>query len=382
MSRIPSTSALRYGRLGRLAAVGLAAVLLLAAATALLTARSTGQATSEMRTRLFAAQQFEAGSDLLHREQALLIRILTERSPAAWQGFQAVQREVAAMRRVVMQDSDAAQLAQAKQLFALHDRMVVQVAAVYRESDPQRYKTEADSALQLIEVIQTQMEEADDEELEQTARTLDQMARTERLSLWGALTVVAVGSVLAALLALSVRFWRRRAEDAINSQLEALQRQALTDSLTGLANRRAFHDDLIDSIAEAQRHDEPLTLMFVDLVGLKGTNDEHGLDAGDKRIRALADALHDALPRGGAAYRLGGDELSAVLPRCSADDALAIVHRLSAQPREHGRISVGITSHWPGRDKAALVRDAGLALAASKQRGGCPVVNGKARSAA
>ncbi len=103
--------------------------------------------------------------------------------------------------------------------------------------------------------------------------------------------------------------------------------EALTDGLTGLANRRALLLDLERAIARATSA-QPYACVLLDLDGFKAYNDAFGHPAGDRLLTRLGQRLHDVVEGNGTAYRLGGDEFF-VLARCPADgpDSLASAAR-------------------------------------------------------
>src|SRR3712207_3952530 len=84
-------------------------------------------------------------------------------------------------------------------------------------------------------------------------------------------------------------------------------RQALTDPLTGLGNRRRLLEDL-DGALESAQPERPVLLALFDLDGFKAYNDTYGHPAGDALLQRLGAALVSALDSAGTAYRLGGDE--------------------------------------------------------------------------
>jgi diguanylate cyclase (GGDEF)-like protein len=94
--------------------------------------------------------------------------------------------------------------------------------------------------------------------------------------------------------------------------LEESRTHALTDSLTGLPNRRRLMDDLANAIGDASKA-EPLTLALFDLDGFKSYNDTFGHPAGDQLLVRLGRKLAAAVAGHGIAYRLGGDEFFAVV---------------------------------------------------------------------
>jgi diguanylate cyclase (GGDEF)-like protein len=103
--------------------------------------------------------------------------------------------------------------------------------------------------------------------------------------------------------------------------LAATRRDALTDALTGLANRRRMVEDL-DAAAAQAAEGLPVTLLFFDLDGFKAYNDHHGHAAGDALLARLGTRLSAAVGGHGTAYRPGGDEfcvLLTVAPHAVAD---------------------------------------------------------------
>jgi len=116
----------------------------------------------------------------------------------------------------------------------------------------------------------------------------------------------------------------------------ALREQAVTDSLTGLGNRRALAADLAVALERAAIGRPSLLLLF-DLDGFKGYNDTFGHLAGDALMARLAAKLQEAVAGHGAAYRLGGDEFCARLDLDSDVDPDALIQRAAESLTESGR---------------------------------------------
>ncbi|MBB4664942.1 diguanylate cyclase (GGDEF)-like protein [Conexibacter arvalis] len=138
----------------------------------------------------------------------------------------------------------------------------------------------------------------------------------------------------AALLVATVRAgWTFRAHTRL---LRATRAEALTDGLTGLANRRRLMADLERAVARAgARDDAGHTLVFFDLDGFKGYNDGFGHAAGDMLLDRLASRLAAVVDGRGRAYRLGGDEFCVLLPgTLGANDPL--IARAVAALEERG----------------------------------------------
>jgi diguanylate cyclase (GGDEF)-like protein len=113
-----------------------------------------------------------------------------------------------------------------------------------------------------------------------------------------------------------------------NAMLYAeMQELAARDKLTGLYNRRLFEEQFDAAVARSLRNGEELSLLVVDLDGLKRINDLGGHPAGDEALRALADALRACVRAGDVACRLGGDEFAAILPGATPSDAIRVAER-------------------------------------------------------
>jgi len=124
-------------------------------------------------------------------------------------------------------------------------------------------------------------------------------------------------------------------------QLEArLERQALTDPLTGLGNRRYLEDQAALEIARARRNGTPLCLIAVDLDHFKRINDTHGHDVGDLVLQAFAGTARQQLREGDVLCRMGGEEFAVLLPDTTRDQAMQVAERLrqavEASPAEVG----------------------------------------------
>jgi diguanylate cyclase (GGDEF)-like protein len=190
-------------------------------------------------------------------------------------------------------------------------------------------------------------------------------------------TPVAIGLATATLVTVGIRLGLsvRR----LRSLTEKRHRQAITDELTGLSNRRhlfyllnAFFADHADP-RTPERH---LSLLFVDLDHFKEINDSFGHSAGDELLRQLGPRLTSSLRDSDVLVRVGGDELAVVIMDTDADYATSVAQRLMAKLEEpfvldavSVRISasIGIASApADATDSTALLRCADLAMYRAK----------------
>jgi diguanylate cyclase (GGDEF)-like protein len=112
----------------------------------------------------------------------------------------------------------------------------------------------------------------------------------------------------------------------------ASQRQhrlAYFDALTNLPNRQLFHDRLNQALSLADRYDEKVGLLFIDLDGFKHVNDTMGHDMGDHLLQAVAVRLTNCLRKSDTVARMGGDEFTCILPHLEkASDVNAVAGKI------------------------------------------------------
>src|SRR6478735_8449006 len=109
---------------------------------------------------------------------------------------------------------------------------------------------------------------------------------------------------------------------------DIVQRQAITDDLTGLVNRRRFIEALDAEIERARGFGSPLTIVLADLDNFKQVNDEHGHHGGDVVLRAFADLIRSHVRDVDVSGRLGGEEFAILLPETDAAGAARVAERM------------------------------------------------------
>lgn len=158
-------------------------------------------------------------------------------------------------------------------------------------------------------------------------------------------------------------------------------RLAMTDELTGVANRRHF-TTLLDQAVQHARQGIPLALLVLDLDSFRKVNDAHGQAAGDQVLRQVTSRMSELLRGGDAIARLGGEEFAVLLPGAPAAVGRRVAERLRRAlcdlPMSVEEGSVTVTASFGGIAIASgtglsgesLLRRADAALYASKSRGG------------
>jgi diguanylate cyclase (GGDEF)-like protein len=166
-----------------------------------------------------------------------------------------------------------------------------------------------------------------------------------------------------------------------NARLHRIvERQALVDGLTGLANRRSAEETLDAELARAERFATPLAIVFADLDDFKAVNDTHGHAAGDAVLRRLADVLRATLREIDLAARWGGEEFALVLPGTDLAGALRVAERVRERLAEEVvtaadgaeirvTASLGVAAYPDLETAAALLEAADAALYEAKRAG-------------
>jgi len=146
------------------------------------------------------------------------------------------------------------------------------------------------------------------------------------------------------------------------------------DALTGLHNRRYFHETLTREVARAHRYARGLALVIVDIDDFKGVNDRIGHLAGDGALAEVAERMREAVRESDIPCRIGGDELALILPESRLADAQRLASRIEqaviARPvarAGHMRVSAGFAELQPNDDSTSLFERADQALYATKQ---------------
>ena len=107
-----------------------------------------------------------------------------------------------------------------------------------------------------------------------------------------------------------------------------MQRQALTDELTGLSNHRRFIETLAAEAERARRFGQSVGLVMLDLDDFKAVNDTYGHQQGDQVLRSVADLMRSYSREIDTPARYGGEELAVVLPQTDVDGAFQLAERL------------------------------------------------------
>ena len=170
--------------------------------------------------------------------------------------------------------------------------------------------------------------------------------------------------------------------EALQSELVRLRREAVTDTLTSLLNRRAFDLALVQAIGEARSERIPLCLVMADIDHFKELNDTFGHLIGDKVLRLIADLLRKGVKGRDTVARFGGEEFALILPETPLEGARAVAESIrkaiersrlkrtdTGEPIGTVTVSLGVARYREGESPEQLVHRCDVALYQAKHSG-------------
>ena len=168
----------------------------------------------------------------------------------------------------------------------------------------------------------------------------------------------------------------------LKQHLETVQREALTDALTGIPNRKSFDTRLREAARDAMEGDEHLCLLIADIDHFKRFNDTYGHQIGDQVLRLVARTLTDSVKGRDTPARFGGEEFAIILPQTSLAAAQTVAEHIRQglmrrkvvgrdKSRDYGSVTIsfGAAEYRPGEPLATFVDRADAALYRAKRDG-------------
>lgn len=202
---------------------------------------------------------------------------------------------------------------------------------------------------------------------------------TEVLKDWYSQLIITIISIIT-LLTLSIIVGRHliRNQNQLFQQHEELKNLAMSDPMTGLANRRCLKEQTTNLMASAKRHKFSIGVLMLDIDHFKQVNDTYGHDVGDNVIKAIADSIKNTARDTDITCRLGGEEFAIILSHSTSKQALIFADRLRERIKtlsfesERGffgiTISMGVSVLDNNLDEALTKADKALYLAKNNGR--------------
>lgn len=173
-----------------------------------------------------------------------------------------------------------------------------------------------------------------------------------------------------------------KAMENLKEELEVFRREAITDGLTGLLNRKAFDTEMERIVTESEENNTAFSLMIGDIDHFKSFNDSFGHQVGDQVLRLVAKTLTDGVKGRDIVARYGGEEFVIILPETNlqagvivgnalrkAIAAKEVVNRTSGEKIGRITMSLGVAQYHKGETVEELIERADAALYTAKHNG-------------
>lgn len=168
----------------------------------------------------------------------------------------------------------------------------------------------------------------------------------------------------------------------LKRDMERIRREAITDGLTGLANRKAFDEQISRIVREADKDSKIFSLLMIDIDHFKAFNDTYGHQIGDQVLRLVSMTLINEVKGQDMAARYGGEEFAIILPGTNVNAAEAVaenlrkavekkevINRSTGENLGQITISLGVAQFYGNEKVEDLIGRADVALYASKNKG-------------
>jgi diguanylate cyclase len=361
----------------RWAPVGLGVVLLVLTGLAVWVGVSTSRATTAAARAGETSAAFEDARYAVGQEESLERKYRLEPSPQVRDLHGAAGRDLTAALRAAAASGDARQRAVVRNVLMRQTAYLASIDRMFAAKDAGRENLvlvidgrEVDPSFAAIERAVDAAAAAARADATRALRRLD---RVENVAVIARPVVLAIGLILLGLFTWALMDAVRR-----NRTLaEASRHQALHDSLTGLPNRILFYDRLEQALLGAEREQEPLAVLIVDLDRFKEVNDTMGHANGDLLLQQVGPRLRAALRARDTIARMGGDEFAVLLPGTDIAGSRQVaqsLHDALEQPFELESVtlateaSVGV-AHYPehGSTAETLLQRADVAMYMAKE---------------
>lgn len=172
------------------------------------------------------------------------------------------------------------------------------------------------------------------------------------------------------------------AMEQMKADLEKIRREAMTDGLTNLANRKSFDEEIMRIHHQSTEENSTYSLLMLDIDHFKSFNDHYGHQVGDQVLRLVAKTLTDGVKGRDIAARYGGEEFAIILPDTSLEHAVRVadalrkavatkevINRNSGDKLGRITMSAGAAEFVPGEERDMLIERADSALYTAKHNG-------------
>jgi diguanylate cyclase (GGDEF)-like protein len=357
----------------RLAFLGLIALLLALTCFSIWSATITRRESHYAALSVHVSDLYDHARYYLDLEHLLADEYQGEQDPALLAKYTTAANSFITTLQAVERDGPKSDQALALQVLSEHKSYLSDTNAIFTAvvtgNRSQVATSESKSEL-VLERIKQQLKTAVDAYHTQVLQSTSELDRTQSMVFTATPVVFATGLFLIAACWMVIGFYRRKINEAMQSELERLEWAALTDSLTDLGNHRAYQEDIQHAWELARPAGKMVGLALIDVDEFKMINDEYGYLYGDRLLTDLASLLRE-VNTPNRAYRLSADKFAMILPHtCLTNIVTAMEHlRQDAEQCLFGTtVSIGVAITGSGEgDADTLQEQADAALSEAKR---------------
>ena len=371
--------------ISRLTSAGLTTILIGLTAFSIWATLISQQAANRTTVSEYLNDQYQQARFDVGAEESLERKYRLEPGPEPLANHTAAAAALVTALHNIAQRGNAHDRTTVEHILAAHRLYLINTHLMFAAVDKGNTALAIDLDHHLIDPVFTDMQQRVNTEAiryrAEAVQRLAELAATEQFVFDSTLIVFPIGLILLAGLLFVIRAYQR-SEMAHAVAHARIQKQALTDALTGLPNHRAIMDQFNKELDRARRYGRPFSLLFFDADRFKHVNDTYGHAAGDAVLSQIGERASRALRGGDTLGRFGGEEFVILLPEADANEASIVAERirvdiasgLMATSEVEGGIamtvSIGLVSYpTDGASEKDLLSQADEAMYVSKRLG-------------
>jgi diguanylate cyclase (GGDEF)-like protein/putative nucleotidyltransferase with HDIG domain len=317
--------------ISRLTSAGLTTILIGLTAFSIWATLISQQAANRTTVSEYLNDQYQQARFDVGAEESLERKYRLEPGPEPLANHTAAAAALVTALHNIAQRGNAHDRTTVEYILAAHRLYLINTHLMFAAVDKGNTALAIDLDHHLIDPVFTDMQQRVNTEAiryrAEAVQRLAELAATEQFVFDSTLIVFPIGLILLAGLLFVIRAYQR-SEMAHAVAHARIQKQALTDALTGLPNHRAIMDQFNKELDRARRYGRPFSLLFFDADRFKHVNDTYGHAAGDAVLSQIGERASSALRGGDTLGRFGGEEFVILLPEADASEASIVAERI------------------------------------------------------
>jgi len=317
--------------ISRLTSAGLTTILIALTAFSIWATLISQQAANRTTVSEYLNDQYQQARFAVSAEESLERKYRLEPGPEPLANHTAAAAALVTALHNIAQRGDVHDRTTVEHILATHRLSLIDTHFMFAAVDKGNTALVIDLDHHKIDPVFTDMQQRVNTEAiryrAEAVQRLAELAATEQLVFDTTLIVFPIGLILLAGLLFVIRAYQRSAVAHAVAHA-TIQKQALTDALTGLPNHRAIMDQFNKELDRARRYGRPFSLLFFDTDRFKHVNDTYGHAAGDAVLSQIGQRASSALRGGDTLGRFGGEEFVILLPEADASEASIVAERI------------------------------------------------------